>query len=297
MGYTVLGFFEKRENAQEAIGKLVKEGFDDERVDFSPYRTEGTYVAKDYDFDEDEKSSGFWDWLFGDDDAEKEKHSRVGARSMVVSVYADSKDEAEQAASVMDDYGALDVDRRNQELGFDENTSDRTNGKEEHGENIPVGREDTYSQDPMDNLDSPEEINDTPIAVDENVKRSDDMNYSNKDDDTIDVIEEDMNVEKRKEETGGVTVRSRIIEKPVEENVRLRNERVYVTRNPVDKAVEGGDPFQDKTVEMKETSEKAVVNKKARVVEEVSLNKEVSEQEETISDTVRETEIEVDKKR
>jgi stress response protein YsnF len=38
-----------------------------------------------------------------------------------------------------------------------------------------------------------------------------------------------------------------------------------------------------------------VVSKETRVVEEVSLNKEVTEKEETISDTVRNTEVDIDR--
>ena len=45
---------------------------------------------------------------------------------------------------------------------------------------------------------------------------------------------------------------------------------------------------------MTEAGEEAVVGKTARVVEEVVLRKQVSERMETVSDTVRRTEVEVD---
>lgn len=273
MAYTVLGFFEGREDAQQAIGKLVSGGFDENKLDLSPYRTEGTYVADDYDFEEEDKTSGFWDWLFGDDDSEKQKHSRIGARSIVVTVYADSKDDAERASSILDDYGAIDIDRQNEEMGRDSNAFDDAAVQDEFGD------------------DSSKEAY---VAVDMDSDASNDVDHNT---DTIDVIKEDINVEKHQEDGGGVTVRSRIIERPVEEKVRLRDERVYVTRKPVNRVVEGSDAFQDKTLEMNEMSEKAVVNKTTRVVEEISLDKEVSEHEETISDTVRETEIDVDKEK
>ncbi|RYY61313.1 MAG: DUF2382 domain-containing protein, partial [Chitinophagaceae bacterium] len=44
-----------------------------------------------------------------------------------------------------------------------------------------------------------------------------------------------------------------------------------------------------------EKSEVPVVNKEARVVEEVRVRKEVSERDETIRDTVRRTDIDIDK--
>jgi stress response protein YsnF len=46
---------------------------------------------------------------------------------------------------------------------------------------------------------------------------------------------------------------------------------------------------------MRERTEVPVVNKEARVVEEISLNKEVTERDETIRDTVRDTEVDIDK--
>ena len=45
---------------------------------------------------------------------------------------------------------------------------------------------------------------------------------------------------------------------------------------------------------MTETAEEAVVAKEARVVEEVVVNKTATDRTETISDTVRRTEVEVD---
>ena len=110
---------------------------------------------------------------------------------------------------------------------------------------------------------------------------------------TIPVVKEDIAVGKREVNTGGVSVRSTIIEKPVEENIRLRHERVYVKRNPVDRAVDAGNAFQDKTIEVTERNEEAVVEKTARVVEEVTVGKEVEQVNETITDTVRETDIEI----
>ena len=54
------------------------------------------------------------------------------------------------------------------------------------------------------------------------------------------------------------------------------------------------DSFSDKTIEMTETAEEAVVSKNTRVVEEVGLRKEVSDRVETVRDTVRKEEVEID---
>lgn len=112
----------------------------------------------------------------------------------------------------------------------------------------------------------------------------------------IPVIEEELQVGKREVETGGVRLRSRIVERPVEESIRLREEHVNIERTPVDRAATEADfaGFKEGTIEEIEHAERPVVAKEARVVEEVSLGKEVSEREETISDTVRHTEVDTE---
>lgn len=116
-------------------------------------------------------------------------------------------------------------------------------------------------------------------------------------DSTIDVVEENLEVGKRQVNTGGVRVRSRIVERPVEEHVRLRSEHVDVERHPVNRAATEADlaNFKEGTIEMTETAEKAVVSKDARVVEEVHVDKTVEEHDEVIKDTVRSTEVDVEK--
>ena len=113
---------------------------------------------------------------------------------------------------------------------------------------------------------------------------------------TIPVIEEELQVGKRTVESGGVRVRSRIIEKPVEETLRLREERVVVNRRPVDRAVTDADTanFKEGNFEITESAEEAVVSKQARVVEEVQIGKQVTEREQVVSDTVRRTDVEVE---
>ncbi len=54
-------------------------------------------------------------------------------------------------------------------------------------------------------------------------------------------------------------------------------------------------PFQEGSIALVEHSEVPVVSKEARVVEEVSVNKEVKEHNEKVKDSVRKTEIDVEK--
>ena len=115
---------------------------------------------------------------------------------------------------------------------------------------------------------------------------------------TVSEIEENLSVGKNKVASGGVRVTTHVSERPVEETVTLRKEAVEVERRPADrklKTEEAEAAFEEKTVEMLGTTEEAEVSKEARVVGEVSLGKRVEERKETVKDTVRRTEVEVEK--
>jgi stress response protein YsnF len=95
-----------------------------------------------------------------------------------------------------------------------------------------------------------------------------------------------------------VRVRSYVREIPVEEQVSLRQERVTVERRPVDRPVEAGDAvFEERTIEATERGEEAVVDKQAHVTEEIGVRKDVDTRTETVRDTVRKTEVEVEDER
>jgi uncharacterized protein (TIGR02271 family) len=93
-----------------------------------------------------------------------------------------------------------------------------------------------------------------------------------------------------------VRVVSHIAETPVEEQVTLRDETVRVERTPVNRPASEAD-FEALTggpIEITEVDEEAVVSKQARVIEEVVIGKETTEKTETVRDTVRRTEVEVE---
>ena len=109
------------------------------------------------------------------------------------------------------------------------------------------------------------------------------------------VAEEELRVGKREVGRGRVRVRSYIVERPVEAQVALRDETVRVERRPVDRPLEPGDAaFVEREIEAVERDEEAVVSKQARVVEEIALSKDVDTRTETVRDTVRKQEVEVD---
>jgi len=111
----------------------------------------------------------------------------------------------------------------------------------------------------------------------------------------IPIVEEQIRVGKRDVERGRVRVRSYVVETPVTEQVALREEHVEVQRRAVDRPLTDADnAFREQVIEATETGEEAVVAKEARVVEEVSIRKDASEHVETVHDTVRRQDVEID---
>lgn len=274
MAQTVIGFFDDASEAQRAVEKLVSKGISRDRIDVSRGSTgtsgsasttsSATTVSGNRETSDgrtvDEKGrntnkiTDFFNSLFGggDNDDDKERYSRVAERSnSIVTVHAQSNDEAESASEILDDCGAVDVDERAAQYGYSN-----------AGNTGSASRQD----------------------------------ISNESETMIPRIEENLEVGKRTVEGGGVRVRSRIVERPVEEHVRLREEHVHVEREAVDRPVSGDDrsSFQERDIELTERKEVPVVNKEARVVEEVRVSKEVDERDETITGTVRNTEVDVE---
>lgn len=257
MKYTVIGLFKDRADTKKAVDKLQSKGIDKSHIDVSPYRTEGEYAGDDYDYEKNEKNEGFWNWLFGSDSHDRERYSRAGARSHVVTVYTKDRSEAVRSSEILDESGAQDVN--------DFNKTKRTSGDR------PARTTGTATKPTADTTTKPT-----------NEKGS------------VEVVKEDIDVGKKEVQDGGVRLKSRIVEKPVEEDVRLRDERVYVKRKPVNKSASERD-FKEGTVEMRESHEEPVVKKKAKVVEEVGLEKDVHHKDKKVKDTVRETEVDVEK--
>jgi uncharacterized protein (TIGR02271 family) len=119
----------------------------------------------------------------------------------------------------------------------------------------------------------------------------------------IPVAEEELHVGKRQVSGGRVRIHSHVVERPVQEQVTLREEHVHVERRPVEGGMrtgavgDRGDLFKERTIEMEERSEEAMVSKEAHVKEELVVKKDVDQRTETISDTVRSTKVEVEDER
>ncbi len=111
----------------------------------------------------------------------------------------------------------------------------------------------------------------------------------------IPVVEEELEVGKRQVQSGGAHIRTGVTETPVEQSVNLREEHVTVSRHAVNEPVTNqATAFKEQSFEVTETAEVPVVAKQARVVEEVVVGKTATERTETVHDTVRRTDVEVE---
>jgi stress response protein YsnF len=89
-------------------------------------------------------------------------------------------------------------------------------------------------------------------------------------------------------------VRRVVVETPVEQQVSLYDEKVVVERRkPVTDAATG-ETLTELTIEMIESSEVPVVGKSVKVREEVVVRRERTNRVETVRDTVRRDEIEIE---
>jgi len=188
---------------------------------------------------------------------------------------------AQKAADIMNRYGAIDVHERAGQWkqsgwkGYDANAKPYTTSDIEKFRT-------THKSMPS-----------TASTTNTQPSRSSTQDQGKK---VLPVVEEELQVGKREVEKGGVRVYKQVTERPVDEQVTLRQEKVNVERRPVDRAVSAADEnaFKETSFEMTERSEEAVVSKKARVIEEVIVSKDVTQHTETIHDTVRRTDVKVE---
>jgi uncharacterized protein (TIGR02271 family) len=110
------------------------------------------------------------------------------------------------------------------------------------------------------------------------------------------LAEEQLDVGKRQVATGKSRIRRFVVEKPVQSQVTLHEEHCEVARRAVtDPTLAKDVDWKDQVIEVTETSEQPVVSKTARVAEEVVIRRRGSDHVETVRDTVRRQQIEVER--
>jgi uncharacterized protein (TIGR02271 family) len=329
----VTAFFDSRSDAEQAIERLSEAGVSRDSIRFMP-GDERDPIDNDAGTASRRESGGFWDslgdWFLPDEDrgTYAEGLRRGG---YLLSVEATDA-QYERVLDILDDEGTIDIDERANSwreegwtggtagIGRDDvlsgATANLTTGDAATTSGTATGTGTaagaTRFSDDLGTTNTGSAV--PPISPETGMTdfdadgsmRSDrtvdvtgtDARLTDRGEEVIPVAEEQLRVGKRDVSHGRVRIRSYVVETPVEEQVTLREERVAVERRPVDRALgDAEQAFQERTIEAEERGEEAVVSKEARITEEVVVRKEAEQRTETVSDTVRQTEVEVEDER
>jgi uncharacterized protein (TIGR02271 family) len=269
MDNTVVGVYDSKSEAQGAMNELLASGFSRGDVRMNP---EDSSAAASNAGMSGTSGAGhgighFFRNLFGLDDTDNssDMYSEAVRRgSIVLVVDVENAEQRDRAMDVMNRYNPIDIDERA--------TQWRSRGWSVYDASQPMLSE-------------------------EEIRRDRAMHAAGAAQETaIPVVQEELKIGKRELQRGGVRVHTRVKETPVHENLALREEHVKVERHPVDQPANEADlaAFKEGTIEVRETAEEPVVEKTARVVEEVVIAKEVTQETASIDDTVRRTDVEVE---
>lgn len=111
----------------------------------------------------------------------------------------------------------------------------------------------------------------------------------------IQLKEEELKVGKREVEAGGVRLRKVVRTEVVNQPVELQREEIVIERVPAgEAAATGSSAFDEEEIYVPLRREEAVVSKEARVREEVRVGKRKETTRETVSETVRSEDVEVE---
>ena len=224
--HTVVGIFDSDFDAQDAVDELINHGFDRKDIDVKN-RLDVNGPSVQYQTDSDSRHHAhpekhesaitrFFTTIFGDNSDDADKHARLAIEGgAVITVYANSVEQAARAADILDNKGAVDVDDRAAKVGYQSGTARGTT----------LNRD--ASTSPAMNSDQPY----TPSG-----QRTTEEEISNLDRQT----DEDFSQRQRQEEhqgpgvgtnpTGGMRSKSRVVEWRGEASSRLREDRDSETK-------------------------------------------------------------------
>lgn len=311
--------FEQPQQAEAAKEKLIAEGIPESHIDI----ISGERLRVE---DKEIRHPSFWQRLFGDDvddDYATEYNKAIQLGGVLLTARVD-KDEADRVEALLDSYssdysslrGSYDPTTERDYLGEVDSTTAadiggvrpvdnpvsgvRTGGVTGVGGTIPpnVGGVRAVDSDTISasertrDWSASDEITDTDdLSVTRDRDLSDEANRE-----TLQLAEEEVDISKRRISDGKIRLRRYTTEEDVSEDISLTEHHANVFRSAVDEPAYLHDvDWSDKTIEVEESHEVPVVNKTAHIREEVGIDTERTERTETVRDTVRRQEVEVDK--
>jgi uncharacterized protein (TIGR02271 family) len=262
---TLVAAYNTRDHAMAAVNALKAGGF--HSADISTF--DRTRLTSGKETMTGTKHVGLWQRLFGSNISRYEATvlgDTVSAGGMVLSVRV-PRDEVAHATGILDLHHPVDIHDRALTSG--------------------VAR-------PAQVEATTRSIASMPLAKDQGVAIS--SKLAEVQPETLRLAEEQLDIGKKRIETGRTRVRRFTTERDVSQNVTLHDEHGEVLRKAVSQpaALDEVD-WADRQIEVVETTEQALVNKTARVVEEVSLRKKGDEHVETIHEKLRRQQAEVER--
>jgi stress response protein YsnF len=264
-GHNLVAVYNLREDAERARDRLIASGIPATDIRLSSVSDDASAAAVTQTVPHERRHS-FWDWLFGEDVPERDRvwyHANLREGRTAFSVLVRSDAEREQVADILEEFNPLDL--------HDETTAGiggATRISPEVRSGYAAGTADQVRAEAAGTTEQTEQV--------------------------IPVVKEELAVGKKASERR-YRIRTYVVETPVEEQVKLRDERVIVERRPASGSV-GSDAgaMQERVFEVTERHEEPVVERRARAAEEVVVRKEADDRVETVRDTVRETKVDVD---
>jgi len=187
----------------------------------------------------------------------------------------------------------------NQTSGVNDNQYDRTGVEANRAHNDHLSDNGSLSRTDRDqgydntlSADRSQDYDDTPGVDRSGVTETN----SDTEEERLRLYEERLNVDKERVQTGEVNVSKHVVEDQQSIEVPVEREEVYVERRKVDHNASGTDAFVDEndSIHVPLSEEKVVVSKEDVVSEEIVVGKRKVRDTETVSETVRREEADID---
>ncbi|WP_434745299.1 YsnF/AvaK domain-containing protein [Candidatus Pantoea rara] len=261
----IVTLFDSAIQAEAAKRNLVKAGFSDRDISLisgERLQQEGQSI----------RHPSLWQRLFGHDvdKDEADVYTKAMDKGGVVLTIRTEEEKLARAMTILHSHDSVDVPSRMQ--------SSVNNGNTAPGINPTAGK-----QFAGETNDRPAEPLRTSLTGDESEA------------DILRLAEEQVEVGKRLVSEGSTRVRRYTVTDTVSEDISLHEQHADIFRRSVNEpALAGEVDWSEKTVEVAETHEQPVINKTTHVKEEVVVRTDGSDRTETINDTVRRQEVDID---
>lgn len=287
--------FNQIQQAESAKERLIVEGIAEKNIDIisgERLRVEGKEI----------RHPSFWQRLFGDDvdDNNAAEYSKAMQAGGVLLTVRAPKD---QASHIEDELSAFAADYASTENERGPLTGGEFAGETDDRLGSPTGSLATKNQfgsgtdSPLGTgRDSLTNVGTERDTLSGTATERDSLNDVGAERDALRLAEENVEIGKRQVSDGAVRLRRYTVEDEVAEDVSLYDQHAEVFRRAVDEPAYLNEvDWSDKTVEVEESHEIPTVEKTARVKEEVGLRGEETARVETVKDSVRRQEVEVER--